>query len=459
MKKPLQASRKLWIFPPILIGGAIFAFFVLSHPEPERLPAAELARRLSVIQAPAVDVLPRALGYGTAQPGKVWRAVLEVEGRVVSVHPELKTGEILRQGTKILQIDLREYELAVRRLQAELEQVSASLLELTAKEANYRAALKIEEASLAFAERALARTLEAAKTNAVSATQVDEQERTVLAQRQRAQSHENLLNLLPTERKSLLASRAVKEAHLEDANLDLAKTSVQVPFDCRLAEVNIQEGQYLAAGELLFEAHGIALTEVEAQVPLDKARALIDESERQQVLTSLVAMDMEMVRKLFSVDVIVRQISGDFRPEWKGRFARVREVVDPQTRTLGMVVAVDKPYEKIIPGERPPLVKGAFCEVELRGKVRPGKIVIPRTALHGEHVYVVNATSRLERRKVEVAFRQSNFVCLETGLEEGETLVVADLTPGIEGMLVEPVPDDSLLQALVAEATGQSTVR
>jgi len=67
----------------------------------------------------------------------------------------------------------------------------------------------------------------------------------------------------------------VKNAGLAQAKLDLAKTVVKAPFDCRLGEVEIEPGQYLAAGQSLFESHGTALTEVEIQIPLDQLRTLL----------------------------------------------------------------------------------------------------------------------------------------------------------------------------------------
>ena len=123
------------------------------------------------------------------------------------------------------------------------------------------------------------------------------------------------------------------------------------------------------------------------------------------------------------------------------------------------MVSVDKPYEKVIPGTRPPLVKGMFCEVELRGRPRKGLIVIPRSALHEGHVYLVNGEQRLERRKVDVAFAQSSLVCLSGGLQKGEILVVADPTPAIEGLLVDPEVDAALLEELIAEARGEVPLR
>ena len=46
---------------------------------------------------------------------------------------------------------------------------------------------------------------------------------------------------------------------------------------------------------------------------------------------------------------------------WNGTLIRLSESVDPTRDTLGLVIAVEKPYEGIIPGVRPPL----FISVQL----------------------------------------------------------------------------------------------
>lgn len=144
---------------------------------------------------------------------------------------------------------------------------------------------------------------------------------------------------------------------------------------------------------------------------------------------------------------------------WPARFTRIRESVDPSTRTIGVVVTVDGPYRMAEAGRRPPLAKNMFVEVELRGKAVPGRIVIPRSALHDGMVYVVGAEMRLERRLVTVGARQSNFVTVDSGLAAGETVVVSDLSPAIDGMLLTPVEDAGLLARVVAAATGQGALR
>ena len=74
-------------------------------------------------------------------------------------------------------------------------------------------------------------------------------------------------------------------------------------------------------------------------------------------------------------------------------------------------------------------------------------------------VYLVNRENRLELRPVEVAFSQGGFSVIAKGLSGGESLVVSDPTPAIEGMLVEPTLDDQIRANLVAEAAGEGELR
>lgn len=449
------ASR--WLFlPPVLVGAVVLVGLLRNRTGPEKHTPAELTRTLRVIGVPQVALVPRVFGYGTAQPGDVWNAVAEVRGRVVGVHPELKAGVILHRGDEVLRIDPAEYELQITRLQADIAQVESQRAELAAQEINYQSSLKIEQSSLALAERDLARLRRLSATNSVTESEVERKEREVLTQQQSVQNLRNLLNVLPAQRESLVAQVAAKQAALDLAKLDLNHTIITTPFDCRLSDVSIELGQFLSAGQALFAAHGIGLTEIEAQLPIDQARNLLDPSRGPIDITT---NTMEMMRNIFDVQAIVRMHTGDFEVEWKGRFARIREQLDLQTRTVRIVIAVDNPYEGMIPGRRPPLAPGMFCEVELRGKPRMDQIVIPRSSLridrgeHG-HVYVVSPDGKLRRREVEVSMFQTGFVALRSGLQPGELLVVSDPTPAIEGMLVDPVRDKALVERLIDDASA-----
>ena len=161
---------------------------------------------------------------------------------------------------------------------------------------------------------------------------------------------------------------------------------------------------------------------------------------------------------------MVRLRTGALEAEWPGRVARVSDRIDPQTRTVGVVVAVDRPYaiaartrDDGIPA-RPALAKNMYVEVELRGMPQPGRVVIPRAAVHAGRVYVLNGEDRLELRKVSIAFEQEDVLVVGEGLRAGERIVVSDLIPAIAGMKLAPEADEATAAWLRAQAASDGQV-
>jgi multidrug efflux system membrane fusion protein len=449
-------DRRLLILPPILVGAFLLYRVVSERNVPQQEKILETSRPLLVIEAPQTAVVPRVLGFGNAVPADVWSAVAEVKGRIVEVHPELKAGSIIHRGATVLRIDPAEYELRTAQLKAELAQIEAQQVELRTQKTNLEASLAIEEESLRLAESELERIRQLRPTNAATQSELDQTSRNVLLQKQSVQNLRSSLNVLPSQEEALTASLDAKQAALGQAQLDLEHTTIKAPFDCRLSDVSLEVGQFVAAGQALFDAYGAAVIEVEAQVPIDQVRRLLAPGHEP---VNLSQEAMQTVRKVFDVEAKVRLRTGDFLVEWDGRFDRIREELDLQTRTLRVVIAVDRPYENVIPGERPPLAPAMFCEVELRGAARTGKVVVPRTCVRDGAVYLVNEENRLERRPVKVAFSQGAITVLESGLTGGERLVVSDPTPAIEGMLTEPTLDAEIRENVIQEASGEGDLR
>ncbi len=432
--------RRFLILPPLLVAGLVLAVATQSRPAPLRVAAEEIARPARVIVAPRLDVVPRVTAHGTVLPGRTWDAVAEVAGRVLEVHPDLKNGAVLAAGTVLARIDPSAAQLA-------LAQVEAQLSEMDIRERNTRKSLEIERRTLASLRRDLDRKRTLGERGAAAQSSIDAAERAVLQGEQQVQSLENTLSVLPQERAVLQARRA-------DAARDLTRTVIEAPFDIRVRTATVEVDQYAARGQVLAQGDGIAVAEVTAQVPLDQMWTLLPTG-------ADLPPDMGRVAEILDVTPVVRLHAGDLTVAWTGRVARVAETVDPQTRTVGVIVAVDDPYTQARPGERPPLTRSMFVEVELRGRARPDQVVIPREALRrkpgGEAVvWVLDAEDRLRTRAVSVAFRQGGMAVLSGGLEGGERVVLSDLIPAVEGMLVKAVPDETTTRRLASDAQGHT---
>ncbi|MAF50375.1 MAG: hypothetical protein QGH73_11115 [Rhodospirillales bacterium] len=445
--------KRLLIIPPILIGIALVAYNLQTREGPSQTEVGETARKARVITVPETTVVPRALGFGTVKPGTVWEAVAEIQGKIIEIHPQLKAGAMLPKGTTLLRIDPADYRLALRSAEADIRAIEAQLVEIAARDANTRASLAIEIRSWEIAKRELRRKRQLVKSKVVSAAAVDQEERNLLAREQIAQTLRNTLNLLPAEKLRLEAQLSAARIRGQNAQRDLDRTIITLPFDARIAEVNVEKAQFAKAGQTLAAADSIDVSEVSAQLPIDKMFQLLDPVRIAGVTPERAMSEIE---NILGLTPIIRLKLGNLVSKWKGRVARVSDRIDPRTRTIGVIVAVDRPYHFAPDVLRPPLAKNMYVEVELRGRPRMRQIVVPRSALRGGKAFVVGGENRLEIRAVEVRYRLGDIAVIESGLKAGERIVVSDLIPAIDGMLIDPAPDKDAETRLIKEAAGEA---
>ncbi|XZE56375.1 efflux RND transporter periplasmic adaptor subunit [Planctomycetaceae bacterium SH139] len=449
--------KRLLFIPPVLLGIGILIFAAHLRTGAERVPKEEVSRALRVIQVARIPFVPRAIGYGNSRPARTWEAVAEVKGRITELNPQLKPGEFVSAGSTLLRIDETDIKIAIARLEAEIERANASLAELEVNEQNYQAAIALEEESLAVVESDLSRSKLLATKNATSAAEVDSVRRSVILQRQIVQSVKTKLNLIPVQIVSAKANIRSANANLDEKRRDLERCTIVAPFDCRIGPVDLEEGQYLAVGERLFVAQTTDRFEIEAQIPVPQLRRLFNDTLRRDDRAQSLDDNERSVTRYFDVQVAVRYSVTGEEHQRSGTLVRIREELDRQTRDGSVVVAIENPVNSNDDG--PPSLNGSMCEVELRGSVVADAIVIPLSALHDDHVFVLDADSRLQRRGVNVDQTQSDCVVLRSGLNVGDTLVVSDPTPAIVGQLIRAETDQSLAATLRREASGEERLR
>ena len=430
-------SPKLLIIPPVVIGVLVLMFMAAGKEPPAKSERGEPKRTVRVIEVPMVELVAEAEGYGQVQPARVWTAVSQVAGRVTYIHPRLRDGEILPEGTELVHIDPKDYELALAQAQAELA-------ELDAQEKNARASLKIEKRNQALAKKELERINSLVTKGTASQSKADETERAMLAYSASVQNLQNTLALVPSQ-------RSVLEAKLALAERNLGHTVITAPYDMRVAKLNVEADQYVPVGQSLFEGDAVDRVEIKAQVAMSSLRRLFIGRQNMQIdIHSL----SEEFAELIALEPVVRLDMGNPVAEWQAEFVRFSDTVDPETRTMGVVVAVDRPFEKVIPGYKPPLSKGMFVNVIMRGRNATQRLLVPRSAVRANTVYVADQDDRLRRRPVKILFSQGDISVIEQGLEAGERVVVTDLVPAVDGMLLQVQLDEALNRSLKAHGKG-----
>ena len=446
--------RKLLIIPPVALGGVILAYQISSKEAPKQNPPAERVRHVRVIEAEKTKVVPRVVGYGTVEPARIWQAVPQVSGRVLSVHKDFKKGAILPAGTEIVRIAATDYEIAIRQAEANIRSAQAALDELDVSEKNTRESLKVERALLKINEQELSRVQRLLKQGTAAQALVDQEQRDALTQETKVLSLENTLRLLPTQRAAQQEQLKVYEAQLETAKVDLERTRIVTPFDGRVANERVEVTQYVGVGADLGTIDGIEAAEIDAQIPVSHFRRLAEVMVGTGAPTGIDRRTIKGFAERFGLYAIVRLRLDSRNIEWRGKVVRISDTVDPKTRTVGAIVVVDRPYARAVPGKRPPLVKGMFVEVELRTKPIDSQIIVPRSALNRNALYIADSSGRLEIRPVQARLVQDDFVIINKGLAAGEKVVVSDLSPAIAGMALKTTTDEELARRLRQQASN-----
>ena len=442
---------KHWlIIPAVLIGVGIFVYQKKNSSKPAHMPIQERASAVRIIHVPQTTVLPLTMATGYVRPGQVWQAIAQVGGTVVGLHPRLKQGLLINADEVLLKLDPRDYELAIARAETEIDSVNVQLAQVDVREENDKASLAIERQALKIAKDELQRKQKLLDFGSLSPSDVEKEQRNVLVQQQRVQALYNSINLFPVDRKRLKTDLAKLETQLSTAKLNLERTTIRMPFNGRIASVQIEKQEFVGQGRVMVIAESIETAEVRVQMPMARLANLV----QSDVIVDAEISGYAELSKLTGLSASVQLQQNNDLIEWDAIVARVGHELDPRTRSVDIIIEVDKPYGRIQPGKRPPLVKGLFVDVKLSGLPQLNRIVIPLSALHDRQVYVVNAENRLQRRNVFPGLRGSDYVIVEEGLEPNERIVISDLVPAIEGMLLVPVVDTKALAQLLSSVGG-----
>ena len=106
----------------LLVGGAAFRIMVASGAPPKREERPYLGPLVKGVEAPTRQVQILVEGQGTVQPSVQIDLVPQVSGAVVWKAPQLERGGFFAAGDLLVQIDPRDYELALERTRAEVAQ-------------------------------------------------------------------------------------------------------------------------------------------------------------------------------------------------------------------------------------------------------------------------------------------------------------------------------------------------
>ncbi len=441
MKPLLQHKLAL---PAVALLGIILAVVIVKiQPDMQHNPQAASVKSVAVINTKPTKVRPSIMGFGTVEPDLLLQTKAEVAGRVTYINPLLKKGSMVAAGTLLLTIDDKDYQLGLRQAQADLLANQASLQQMQQTVKNTELDLKLAQQKLKVAQKEYQRKAQLRQQGSVSQSELDAQQQTVLQLEQENQNLKGRLQTLPADIEVIKAKISISEAKVAQAQRDIDRTQVTLNFNGRIGQVAVEQGQFVSTGTTLFEASGIDKMLINAQFALQDFRRLlgtIDKShfDLQHLLSNETAQTL-----LTNAGLSARISHPQSRQlHWDAKVERISDDLDPQSRTVGVIVSVSHNFENLDPETNPPLVKGMYMQVQLSGVAKEFSVV-PRAALHQGAIYLASNNNTLRRVQIEPNYTMGDFALFDQRLQQ-LNLVVSDVFPAVDGMQIEPNLDQDM---------------
>jgi multidrug efflux pump subunit AcrA (membrane-fusion protein) len=451
MKFNLKGGFALIVTLAVAVGVAVI--LVKAKAPLEHVAVEMPSRVVETITTREIPFRTRITAYGNVEPAITLNSMAGGSGKISYVHPNLKSGETIPAGTLVVRIDAEDYALSLKQTQEDLKASQSSLRELEEEEKSTRRSLQLAQKNLEVGEAELARIQDVYKKQLVAKSALDAEQQKAIQLRQQVEDLQGRLNGYESRRQSIAAQIARAEQEVQNRTTILGRTQITLPFDARIGAVSIDKTEFVTVGSPLFEAIDLKGVEISAQLPLDSMRKLVSHLENRTEVSRQFIQTGGRINESLGLSARVRLVNEMPGAVWDARVLRISEAIDPTRQTLGIVVGIDNPYEKIIPGKRPPLLKGMYTAVELFAPVRPA-LVIPRKAIHQGRVYIASAEDRLVIRPVEVQLIQGDLAVIRSGIEADERVIITDLIPVIEGMPLQVSTANQVEMELQQRASG-----
>jgi multidrug efflux pump subunit AcrA (membrane-fusion protein) len=217
------------------------------------------------------------------------------------------------------------------------------------------------------------------------------------------------------------------ELSLSRAESDLSRTRISLPFDVRITETMVDEGQYVGAGRVVASVFSTDVAEV--RLPLTDA----------DIAALGVPIGYEADEGAGLLVQLSTDIAGATR-KWAGRLVRLDASLDPRTRSTFGTVEVADPFD-VADGDMP-MAPGLFVAADIKGRTLADVLAIPAAGLRaGGRVFVMNDDDLLEVRSVIVAHATASIAYLSSGVNEGDRIIVSPIRNPVAGMALSAIEE------------------
>jgi RND family efflux transporter MFP subunit len=376
----------------ILIGCVLISGFLIRNPTTVEEAAVEIipvSVRVAEVNLESVDLIVGS--QGKVQAAQTVSLSAPVAGPVEWISPSMEAGGYVEAGQALLRLDAADFETALERSRANLQQA---------------------QAESEFADTELARMRELAEQRLASDSQLQDAQR---------RANVNKARLIDAQ------------ASYEQAQLDLDRTEIRAPFNAVIQSRDVELGQYVNRAQAVALLYGA--DEVEVRVPL---------AIRQLGFLKVPLGQRGEIPPERAPDVLLTGLYGGQKYNWPGKLVRIEASIDPNSNTVQTIIRVSQPStdnETGVDGFRSiPLPIGLYVEADIQGRTVENIISLPRSVIRNNNqVLIVDAENKMYYREVEIFRLEEQQVLISSGILPGERICISPIQAVVDGMAVQPV--------------------
>jgi RND family efflux transporter MFP subunit len=415
----------------IMLTSAVWLFgdMLRNRPKVAERPIIEPSYNVDVFEVTPIDFREMLSAFGTAQADREVVLSAQVTGEIVALSPQLRVGRAVSASRievadgspserispdLLMRIDPRDYQARVEQSQATIDSSRTEIEQLNQQNVNLARQLELGRQDMNSLKDEYGRIQSLRDRGAGSASDLT---RALLEMRRYEDTMiqlENQISLIPHQVAAAQQRQASAETEQHRAQNDLERTSVTAPFSGIVGDVMVEQGQYVRAGEPLLRLVDPERIEVPVALGMEDYLTLQDTVHGGEFPEALLAENESSTAR------------------WNGRVVRVAPDADAASRTIQVFIEVMNSEQQM------PLLPGTFVFGWIEGPQFTDAVIIPRTAIVDNRVFVVGDENRAEPRSVRVGRRLRSLVVIEDGLQAGDRVILTNLDIVRNHTLVAP---------------------
>jgi RND family efflux transporter MFP subunit len=373
-------SKPYFIMLAVLVAGVIGATAIVkSAPTPQKRAVERVIPLVEVQKITDKQQRPSWTAGATTDAKTKVALVAQVSGQITTLHEQAIPGAFLKKGSVLAKIDESTYRQTLLQKQASVVQAQANL-----------------DMELGQAQNAL-------NDYKLSGMRLSKDAKT--------------LALRKPQLASVKAALKFAKADLAKAKLDLKRTTLTMPFDGYVLKNHVNQGSYVNNNAMVFDVLASDKFWLEIKVPSEFASILdIDAAAHIKTLTQG-KNDSHRLAKILSV----------------------LPLVDANDRQIKVLLEIESPLNA-----QPFSVRyGEYLEVTVFAHSLDDALLINNQFVNDDNtIWLVDAQSKLQKRSVDILYRQRDQVWLKAQLKEGDVLLKSPLpfmATGLEVRIQTPV--------------------